>query len=102
MSEFVEVAQLDQMPPGRSSLGQVGDKRIALFNFDGQIYAIDDACAHAGQSLAQGKFAGKVVTCRAHGWRYDVTTGQVTTVPDFGVASYRVQVLDGKIMVAVT
>lgn len=102
MSEFVEVAQLDQIPPGGSSFAQVGDKRIALFNVDGQIHAIDDKCAHAGQSLAHGKLSGKVVTCRAHGWRYDVTTGNLTTVPDFGVASYPVQVVEGKILVAVT
>ena len=31
MSEFVEVAQLDQVPPGRSSFVQVEDKSIALF-----------------------------------------------------------------------
>ena len=102
MSEFVEVAQLDQIPPGTSSFAQVGDKRVALFNVDGQIYAISDICAHAGQSLAHGKFAGKVVTCRAHGWRYDVTTGNLTTVADFGVPSYPVQVVEGKILVAIT
>ena len=101
MSEFVEVAQLDQIPPGTSSLVRVGDKSIALFNVDGSIYAIDDLCAHQGSSLAIGKLDGKVVTCRSHGWRYDVTTGHLTTVPDFGVASYPVQVVEGKIMVAV-
>jgi nitrite reductase/ring-hydroxylating ferredoxin subunit len=102
MSEFVEVAQLDQIPSGTSSFVQMGDKSIALFNVDGRIYAIDDACAHQGSSLAQGKFNGKTVTCPSHGWRYDVTTGDLTTVPDFGVASYPVQVVEGKIMVAVT
>jgi 3-phenylpropionate/trans-cinnamate dioxygenase ferredoxin subunit len=102
MSDFVEVAQLDQILPGASSAVLEGDKSIALFNVDGQIYAIDDVCAHQGSSLAQGKLDGKVVTCRSHGWRYDVTTGNLTTVPDFGVASYPVQVVEGKIMVAIT
>lgn len=102
MSEFVEVAQLDQIPPGTSGFALAGQKRVALFNVDGQIYAIDDTCAHAGQSLAHGTFSGKVVTCRAHGWRYDVTTGNLTTVSDYGVASYPVQIVEGKILVAVT
>jgi len=102
MSDFVEVAQLDQIPPGTSSVVEAGGKRVALFNVDGRVYAINDVCAHAGSSLAQGKLDGKVVTCRSHGWRYDVTTGHVTTVPDFGVASYPVQVVEGKIMVAVS
>jgi nitrite reductase/ring-hydroxylating ferredoxin subunit len=42
------------------------------------------------------------VTCRAHGWRYDVTTGNLTTVPDYGVPSYPVEIVEGKILVAVT
>jgi nitrite reductase/ring-hydroxylating ferredoxin subunit len=102
MSEFVEVAQLDQIPPGTSSFVRVEDKSIALFNVDGSIYAIDDSCAHEGSSLAAGKLDGKIVTCRSHGWRYDVTTGRLTFDPNFGVASYAVQVVERKIMVAVT
>jgi nitrite reductase/ring-hydroxylating ferredoxin subunit len=37
----------------------------------------------------------------AHGWRYDVTTGSTMNVPDYGVASYPVKVVDDKIYVAV-
>ena len=69
MSELVEVAQLDQIPPGTSSFVTVGEKSIALLNVDGRMYAIDDAWAHQGSSLAEGKPDGKVVTCRSHGWR---------------------------------
>jgi hypothetical protein len=44
---------------------------------------------------------GKVVTCAAHGWRYDVTTGRTLHVPAYGLATYPVKVLDGKILVAI-
>ena len=101
MTDFVEAARLDQVPAGTSWLVTIADKDIALFNVDGNIYAIADTCAHQGSSLAQGKLEGKVVTCRSHGWRYDVTTGYLTSSPGFGVASYPVEVVDGKIMVAV-
>ena len=43
---------------------------------------------------------GCVVTCRAHGWRYNVTTGNTLHVPDYGVQTYPVKVVDGKIMIA--
>ena len=102
MTDFVEAARLDQIPAGTSWFVRIADKDIALFNIDGNIYAIADTCAHQGSSLAQGKLEGKVVTCRSHGWRYDLTTGYVTSSPGFGVASYPVKVVDGKIMVAVT
>jgi nitrite reductase/ring-hydroxylating ferredoxin subunit len=74
---------------------------VALFNVDGQIYPIADSCAHAGASLGAGKLDGKIVTCRAHGLKYDVTTGYVGGDPGFGVTSYRVEAVGGKIPVAV-
>ena len=42
----------------------------------------------------------KAVPCRGHDWRYNVTTGNTLHVPDYGVATYPVKVVDGKIMVA--
>ena len=102
MPDFVAVARFDELPPERSTLVTVAGKDVALFNVDGNIYAIADTCAHQGSSLAQGKLEGKVVTCRSHGWRYDVTTGYLTASPGFGVASYPVKVVDGEIMVAVS
>ena len=102
MADFVEVARVDQIPPGTSKFVRIADTDIALFNVDGNIYAIADTCAHQGSSLAQGRLEGKVVTCRSHGWRYDVTTGYLTSSPGFGVASHPVKVVDGKITVAVT
>ncbi len=99
MADFVEVAQLEQIAPGNSKLVYVGDKSIALFNIDGVIYAIDDTCIHQGSSLAQGRLNGKIVTCRGHGWKYDVTTGSLTLNPASGVASYSVEIIGGKILV---
>ena len=101
MSEFVEVASLDQIAPGGSLVVQVAGVSVALFNVDGAIYALDDSCAHAGASLASGKIEGKIVTCRAHGLKYDITNGYVGGVPGYGVASHAVQVVDGKVHVAV-
>ena len=101
MADFIEVARMDQIPPGTRTMVTTSGKDIALFNVDGHIYAIADTCAHQGSSLAQGKLDGKVVTCRSHGWRYDVTTGYLTSSPGFGVTSYPVEVVEGKIMLAI-
>jgi nitrite reductase/ring-hydroxylating ferredoxin subunit len=101
MADFIEVARLDEVPPGNGTVVTVAGKDVALFNVDGTIYAMEDACRHQGMSLGGSKLEGKVVTCRAHGWRYDVTTGCTLHVKDFGVATYPVKIVDGKIMVAV-
>jgi nitrite reductase/ring-hydroxylating ferredoxin subunit len=101
MADCVEAAQLDQLAPGQGMTVPVGGKNVALFNVEGTVYAMEDACLHAGASLGAGRLDGKVVTCRAHGWRYNVTTGNTMHVPDYGVASYPVQVVEGKMLVAV-
>lgn len=101
MTAFVEVAELDQIPPQTGTTVTVAGKDIALFNVDGAVYAIDDGCLHHGASLAFGKLDGKVVTCRAHGWKYDVTTGKTLHVPDYGVGCYPVKIVDRKIFVSV-
>jgi nitrite reductase/ring-hydroxylating ferredoxin subunit len=100
MSEFVEVAQLEQIPAGTGTTVTVAGKEIALFNVDGVVYAMDDGCLHHGASLGFGKVEGKVVTCRAHGWKYNVTTGKTLHVPDYGVGCYQVKIEDGKVFVS--
>jgi 3-phenylpropionate/trans-cinnamate dioxygenase ferredoxin subunit len=99
MANYIEVATVEQLPTGKSLFVRVSGKELALFNVDGTIFAIDDSCLHQGMSLAASKFEGKVVTCSGHGWKYDVTTGSTLSSPGFGVASYPVKVVDGKIMV---
>jgi nitrite reductase/ring-hydroxylating ferredoxin subunit len=101
MNDFIEAAELADIQPGSGTSVTVQGKDIALFNVEGQIYAIDDGCLHQGLSLGTSRLDGKVVTCRAHGWRYDVTTGSTLHVPGYGVARYPVKVEDGKIFVAV-
>ena len=101
MADFIEAAQLNQIPPGTSIMVRVADKDVALFNLDGAVYAISDTCAHQGSSLAAGELEGKIVRCLSHGWKYDVTMGKLTVAPELGVPCYPVQVVDGTIMVAV-
>jgi 3-phenylpropionate/trans-cinnamate dioxygenase ferredoxin component len=98
--DFVDVLREDELPPGRGTTVSVAGRDIALFNVDGSIYAIEDSCLHQGSSLGSGALQGTVVTCRSHGWRYDVTTGSTLQVPGYGVSTYPVKIVDGRILVA--
>ncbi len=108
MADFIEAARLDELPPGQGTRVVVAGRDVALFNVGGIVYAMDDACLHRRQSLGSSRLEGTIVTCRGHGMRYDVTNGRVagqtserSLLPSgWGVASYPVEVVDGKIMVA--
>ena len=101
MADFIEVGKLDQLAPGQGKTVTVRGVAVALFNVNGSVFAMEDACLHAGVSLGAGELRGKIVRCRAHGWRYDVTTGRTVDVPEYGVTCYPVKVLDGAILVAI-
>ena len=100
MAEFIGVLREEDLPPGKGTVVTVADRDIALFNVDGSIYAMEDTCLHQGLSLGTSALDGKIVTCRGHGWRYDVTTGSTLHVPEYGVSTFPVKVVDGRIMVA--
>ena len=101
MEEFTKVAATGDIPAGQGRAFEVNGKKIAVFNCDGQLYAIDDVCKHRGGPLADGELDGCVVTCPWHGWTYDVTTGVSPDDPDAAVDSYPVRVDDEAVLVAV-
>jgi 3-phenylpropionate/trans-cinnamate dioxygenase ferredoxin component len=38
--------------------------------------AIENECPHLGQQLSDGEVSGRVIRCAAHGYRWDLATGQ--------------------------
>src|ERR1035438_3685142 len=46
------VATLEDLPQSTGKVFTVNGRRLALFNVEGQIFAIDDSCSHDDASLA--------------------------------------------------
>ena len=61
MADFVKAARTTEIEPGQARLVEVNGKQIALFNVDGQFFAIDNTCTHRGGPLAEGEVSGHVV-----------------------------------------
>lgn len=94
MSEFIKVAQLDEIPMNGAKLVEVDDVRVALFNLNGDIYAIADVCTHDGGPLVEGEIINEhEVACPRHGARFDIRTGAALSFPAFEPTdSYEVRV----------
>jgi 3-phenylpropionate/trans-cinnamate dioxygenase ferredoxin subunit len=93
MAEFVKVATVDEVPPGSVTTVLVEDERVAIFNVDGEFYAIADTCTHAESSLSEGELNGYVIECPLHGARFDVRDGRVLSMPAVvGVESFAIKV----------
>ena len=94
---FVEVAKENDLEEEQGKAVEANGKTIALFKKNGQFYAIDNTCLHAGGPLGEGTLEGENVTCPLHGWQYSIKTG----VSPFGVKveTFKVKVENGKVMV---
>lgn len=79
--QFVDVANVNDVPAGKMKHIEVGEKEILLANPEGRVYALCDRCSHMNAPLSMGTLNGKVVTCAAHGARFDVTTGKKVAEP---------------------
>jgi 3-phenylpropionate/trans-cinnamate dioxygenase ferredoxin subunit len=101
MSDFIQVAKVGDIPAGTSKLIEIEDVRIALFNLDGEFYAIEDVCTHDGGPLVEGTIVnGHQVQCPRHGARFDIRTGAALSMPAFEpTPSYEVRVEGDEIWV---
>ncbi len=101
MNQSIQVAAVAALPAGTSKLVEVNRTRIALFNLDGEIYAIEDVCTHDGGPLVEGKLVnGCQIQCPRHGARFDIRTGAALSFPAFEpTRTYAVQIQEGMIWI---
>jgi nitrite reductase/ring-hydroxylating ferredoxin subunit len=102
MAQFVKVASANEIAPGSAKQIEINGKTIALFNLDGNYYALDNECTHRGGPLAEGYLTGESVTCPWHGAQFNLKTGAVESPPAAkGVVKYNVRVQGSNIEVEV-
>ena len=99
--QLVTVGQVGDVPPGRGATVELlSGKELALYNVNGQFYAVENFCPHKGAPLADGQLCGHTIECDWHGWRFDVRTGEGLT-NGIGVESYPVIIEDGLIKIEI-
>lgn len=100
MSDWIDVARSEELPPGARKVVDVDGVAVAVFNLGGEYYAIEDVCTHDGGELASGEVEGDVIVCPRHGARFSIKTGAVLAPPAYEpVATFAVRVHDGVVQV---
>jgi len=75
------VARTAEIPEGKGREFKVGERYIAIFCSEGQFYAIEDDCPHAGAPLNDGAVSQGSITCLRHGWRFNLRDGRCVNLP---------------------
>lgn len=83
MSEWVSVATVGEWSPGEWKVVDVDDVTVAVFNIEGEFFAIEDVCSHEHLCLTGQPPQGTVITCPHHGATFDLRTGEALSAPAY-------------------
>lgn len=104
-----KIAKTEDFEAGTRIRVEIGKRKIAVFNVDGNFYAIADRCPHQFAPLSRGRLQGTVicnaetnwktewahegmvVVCPGHGMEFDIRTGDAFG-HDLQMATYDVAV----------
>ena len=93
--DFVKVAAKSEIPIGKMKMVKLGETEVLIVNVEGNYFAINGRCTHAGTDLSKGTLEGNVIECPKHHARFDVTTGKVVSKPK--VAFFRPNISDEQV-----
>jgi phenylpropionate dioxygenase-like ring-hydroxylating dioxygenase large terminal subunit len=96
------LAWSDEIKPGKALACRFAGDPVVLFRGkSGQLFALEDRCAHRQVPLSLGVVEGESLKCGYHGWKYDCA-GACIDVPYLGrerlpngVRGYPVREVDG-------
>jgi nitrite reductase/ring-hydroxylating ferredoxin subunit len=98
----IKICREQDLTEGKVKTAKVLARTVAVFRINGELYGIEADCKHMRASIAHGKIEGHTITCPAHGWQYDITTGACLTEPWAQLRTYPVLVEDEYVYVDVS
>ncbi|HEX8963666.1 MAG TPA: non-heme iron oxygenase ferredoxin subunit [Rhodocyclaceae bacterium] len=96
--QWIEIASVDAFPPGTCRTLEVDGLPVAVFNVEGNYFAISDTCTHETQTLSDGFIEDHEVVCPRHGSRFSLITGAALSPPAYEpIATFPVRIEDGMV-----
>jgi toluene monooxygenase system ferredoxin subunit len=98
---FLDVLEESELWVGELRQVRLPCGRVLLLRTDAGVFAYEDRCPHLGLPLSAGTLEGDTLTCSAHQFQFDATTGQGKNPSCLRLRAYPVQLEAGVIRVDV-
>ena len=102
MSDWINIDAVDNFKHGHGRVVDLGELQIAIFNVNGEYYAVEDSCSHDHSPIlgcpsgAETVLDGEEIICPRHGSRFCLKTGTALTPPAYeALAVFPVRIVDG-------
>lgn len=103
IAKWVDVAAPNEIADQECKIIEVDNIPIAVFNLNGEFYAIEDNCPHQHLPLADGMVENGTITCPFHGAMFSIKTGDVLAPPACdNLRTFPTRIANGKVQVSVT
>lgn len=102
MAEFVDAVPVDEIDPETAATVEVDGREVCIVHTNGQFYALQNDCTHAGFPMGEGDVTGEgLLECPGHGSTFNIETGDPVEGPATeALEVYEVEVVDGMVRVA--
>ena len=96
----IRACRVDELKPGEARRIEGDHPPMAVYNVDGDFYALDDTCTHEKFPLTEGWIDGDVVECALHMAKFCIRTGKALCLPaNRDVPRHAVEVIDGEVWI---
>ncbi len=96
---FARVAALDDLRGKGAISATIEGHTLVLFDYGGEVYAVDNRCPHMGFPLDRGTVRDGILTCHWHHARFDLASGGTFDLFADDVRAFPVEIRDGDIYV---
>lgn len=98
--DFVWVTSMDQLPENKPTRVRVQDVNVVLVRQGEVVFAMADACAHMGASLAEGKLEEGCLVCPWHESKFRLRDGACLNGPSvFNQPKFPVRIDNGQVWI---
>lgn len=97
--EWLPACNLNDIPEDGIHAIEIGGARIVLCRRGSAVMCYQDACAHLGLPLHDGRVEQGVIRCRHHGFRFDLGSGECLTAPEVQLQAHAVRVIGERVEV---
>ena len=91
---WTSLCELNELKPGEGKYVEIDGFQLAVFIDNGQTYAIDNTCPHAGGNLAAGFVEDGCAVCPWHFWAFHLNSGQLRDAPGVTITTYKTRTID--------
>lgn len=98
--QWFEAARVDEIANRGCKVITLNGSAVAVFNLDGEYFALEDLCTHLGSDLSSGWVMGDRTVCPWHMAEFSIRTGEALKAPAYErVRTFPVRIRDATIEV---